>query len=450
MKPLILTTEPLPLPGLPTTGAGMRAWSLLHGLRANGFPDAEAAFAADSIRGIAAPDGAAQGVRTFERARLADFLAERRPDAVVLQHWGLAESIPPLDAPLAIDLAGPHLLERRLWGSPDPAKDRRGKLRALARADFATCSGALQRAYFLPFLIEAGFEPQGGLCPVIPFCLSPDLPKPAKDRDPSAFLYAGYFLPWQDPSQALGWTLDALEARGEGKLVVVGGAHPGGDVSGGRYDALLDRLAAHPQVDMREVMPFDDLVEAMRRCGAVVDLVPANPERELAFPSRTMAALWAGLPPIHNDYDELAAPIARARAGWTIAPGDERAFRKAVDKILDKPEEVEKRGDAARKLVRRDYTWDKAVAPLADWLRDPRRREGKASVPVEAAIGAPPRRKRDPRGEVAYSPPLPVASPNRLQQVLSPLAMLLALPVAAVLLVVFGMAELARIITRNR
>ena len=32
----VLTTDPLPVPGSPTTGAGLRAWGLAEGLRARG------------------------------------------------------------------------------------------------------------------------------------------------------------------------------------------------------------------------------------------------------------------------------------------------------------------------------------------------------------------------------------------------------------------------------
>ena len=36
-KILILTTEPLPLPGMAATGAGLRAWGLAFGLRSAGM-----------------------------------------------------------------------------------------------------------------------------------------------------------------------------------------------------------------------------------------------------------------------------------------------------------------------------------------------------------------------------------------------------------------------------
>ncbi|MBI5154346.1 glycosyltransferase family 4 protein [Candidatus Poribacteria bacterium] len=448
MRILVLTTEPLPLPGLPTTGAGLRAWGLAFGLRAAGFEDVRLGFAADSIRGRELPAEGVPGVHAFERGNLGGFLEEHAPDAVVLQHWGLANALPALKCPLAVDLAGPHLLERQLWGSRDLAGDLREKLTALARADHVVCSGHFQRHYFLPFLFQAGFNPKENLCPVIPFSVSPDMPAPNPDRDTSRFLYAGFFLPWQDPSAMLGWTMDSLEKRERGTLVVAGGAHPGGDVSGGQYDALVERIGKHPRAERHGVAAFDEFLGLLLNSGVFLDLMPRNPERELAFPTRTVVAMWAGLPVIHNNFDELAEPIERTKAGWTLDPTDRDSFTRIVDRLAGHSEDVLRRGQNAQKLVRDNYTWDGTIGPLADWCRDPHKRQGKATVTV--TMPAERERARSRRPRISYSPPPPVAGPNRLQQVLSPLALLLALPISLVLLVLFGFAELVRLLVPRR
>ncbi len=445
-KILVLTTEPLPLPGLPTTGAGMRAWGLGFGLRAAGFENVEMAFAADSVRGKTVESGVVAGVSTFERTELREFVAEKRPDAVVLQHWGLAQDLPELKCPLAIDLAGPHLLERRLWGSRDPQRDLAEKLGTLAKADFTVCSGVFQRHYFLPYLMQAGFDSVPGLCPVIPFSVSPDIPAPMPDRDTSAFLYSGFFLPWQDPERALRWTLEVLDEREKGKLVVVGGPHPSSDVSGGKYDDLVRLLDEHPRAERHGTMPFEKLLATMLSCGASIDLMPRNLERELAFPTRTIVQMWAGMPVIHNDYDELADPIARAKAGWTTDPEDKKSFQKIVRRLCGHGEDVASRGARAQDLVRERYTWDRTTGPLAAWCEDPRVRKDKRRPIVAAADlrtnSAPGKR----RANAPESAPPPHAPPNRFQQILAPIAFLAAIPLGAALFLVFGLAEIARAI----
>lgn len=466
---VVVTTEPPPLPGLATTGAGLRAWGLACGLRSAGFTNVSIAFAADAVRGRSFDAGAVPWAAAVERGALGDHLRRESPDAVVFQHWPLlAELDRAPDCPVAVDLAGPHLLERRLWGSKDPAGDLRAKVSALARTDFVTCSGQFQRHYFLPFLFQAGFDARAeNLCPVIPFSASPDLPEPPPDRDLSVFFYGGMFLPWQDPEPMLRRTLSALERREKGRLVFVGGPHPSGDVSGGRFDALQEFLASHPKAEVHGTLPFDRMLDLMRRSGVLLDYMPRNAERELAFPTRTVTAMWAGLAPIHNDYDELAEPIDRAKAGWVLAEGDLAGLERLIDRLAGHREDVERRSANARRLVRERYTWDRTIAPLAQWCARPVRREATAKVSVLAQAAqetpsspaasppppaAPAPAAEKPRaaagraagGTVRYSPRPPVTGPNRGAWLLSPVVFLLALPISMMLVLVFAMAELAR------
>lgn len=451
MSILVLTTEPLPLPGCPTTGAGMRAWVLTFGLRSRGI-DAEVAFAADALRGREVDLSLVPGVHRFERGELKEFLAERQPDAIVMQHWGLMRWMPKTKVPLAIDLAGPHLLERALWGSRKPEDDLREKIEALARTDFVVCSGAYQRHYFLPFLFQAGFKPDAGLCPVIPFSVSPDPPEPDPERDLSAFLFSGFFLPWQDSSKTLEWALDVMERKGKGRLVVAGGPHPSGDVSGGRFDALLEKMEGHPRVERHGVLPFEEFLALSRRCGAALDLMARNPERELAYPTRSVVLMWAGLPIIHNDFDELAEPVRRAKAGWTLDPEDEEGFKRTFERLVGHSEDVARRSENARKFVQKNLAWDRTIGPLADWCRNPTAREEKRAplVAVASAGKQAPAPSRQPAPRHAPAEPPRAARPNALQQALAPLALLVAVPIGIVLFAFFGIVEALRALAGGR
>lgn len=465
MTILVLTTEPPPLPGLATTGAGLRAWGLTFGLRAAGLENVILGYAADSTRGVQAPPKAVPGVFSFERKDLAEFIHHHKPDAVVLQHWGLGTALPELDCPLAIDLAGPHLLERTLWGSTRTAQDRQEKIKTLSRADFVVCSGQFQRHYFLPFLLEAGFQVTPNLCPVIPFSVSPSLPPANKDRDLTTFIQSGFFLPWQDPSNPLRWTMESLSEKGKGKLRVIGGAHPGGDVSKGQYDGLLDELDKNDRTTLESVMPFDHLVGELTKCGVALDLFPRNLERELAFPTRTIVYLWAGLPVIHNDYDELAPIIEASKCGWTVHPEDKDGLEKIIKRIIGHPSDVQKRGEAARELVREQFTWDKTTKPLADWCKAPSFRADKPEVETEVRLKGPtyivetdlemPTKPRSIAersihgGTVTYSPPTPDNNPSYILQAGAILAAILAFFAALFLLVIFALQEFFKRIVRK-
>jgi glycosyltransferase involved in cell wall biosynthesis len=460
-KILVLTTEPLPLPGMATTGAGLRAWSLAFGLRAAGHSNVVLAHAADATRGREAELPTIPGIERFERGQLDDFIAGHAPRSIVFQHWGLMREMRrEPSCPVAVDLAGPHLLERRLWNSPDPAADLREKIAGLARADFVVCSGAFQRHYFLPFLIQAGHDPRANLCPVIPFSMSPDLPEPAADREWDTFIFSGMFLPWQDPEATLRTLVETLEEKGRGRLLFIGGPHPSGDVSQGRFDALQEWLQKSSRVECHRVMPFDQLVARMRRAGAAVDLMPRNAERELAFPTRTVTMMWAGLPVIHNNYDELAEPIDRHRAGWALDPEDMGGLGRLVARLLSHREDIQRRSENARQLVASQYTWDKTITPLARWCESPKVRAGKqplVAVPVDVTAAAPAaeaapvaRRPRRRRAETVAAPVPAMTDTQNGRWYLAPAVFLLALPISAVLVFLMGLAEIVRMALGGR
>ncbi|MFH0794729.1 MAG: hypothetical protein V2A74_11920 [bacterium] len=292
------------------------------------------------------------------------------------QHWGILKDLGEVDCPLALDLAGPHLLERLFWGSRAHDNDLQEKLAALRRADFVTCSGEYQRHYFLPYLARAGHRIDGTTdpLPVIPFSVPPELPTQAVG-DSAHFIYCGFFLPWQDPSAALETLLEVFDETGKGALDFFGGPHPMMDVSRGRFQALLERLKSHPRVNMRGVQSFDRLLEAYRVGGVALDLMARNPERELAFTTRTVYYLWAGLPVVYNDYSELSVMIRESGSGWTFDPSQKGEVRKLLLELVEGRIDLAPHRQAARRLVQERFTWDKTISPLADFCSAPRRRE---------------------------------------------------------------------------
>ncbi len=387
-KIAVLTTEPLPLPGCAPTGAGLRAWGLAAGLASRGF---DVVIGSPAVTADAA-DASASRIRAaaMPRNSIGAFLDREAPSAVVLQHWGLAMDVPELSVPLALDLAGPHLLERLYWGGGDFQRDLGEKLDALRRADFVVCSGEFQRRYFLPFLMQAGFDLRcRDPLPVIPFSVPPagDFPGTWDDPLPDGprFVYGGAFLAWQDPSAPLTWLLEEMDRAGRGSLVFVGGSHPVIDASGGKFADLSARLEAHPRVRRMGFLPFDRLMALYRACDVAVDLMARNPERELAYTTRTMVYLACGLPVIHNDFSEVAGVISRNRCGWTLDPDNGAAFRDAVRSVLDgtAPLAAMRAGALAGAA---DHAWDRTIGPLADFCAAPREREGRRAIALAASV----------------------------------------------------------------
>jgi len=230
---LVLATETVPLPGLPTNGGGLRGWTLARGLAAAGL-DVTLVFPREPLDALAPeldPTTMAAALpQTFSWADPGAAIRRHAPDVVVCCSWFLAARLGPCPVPLAVDLAGPILLE---FLYQDRAKAREFaalKPRGLALADFVTCAGERQRAYFYPWLTLAGFDQDDltARVAVVPISVAPD---PAPDiaapgnAEPS-ILCAGVVLPWQDPLMPLRATLETLERRERGTLDLFLYAHP--------------------------------------------------------------------------------------------------------------------------------------------------------------------------------------------------------------------------------
>ena len=370
---LVVSGDILPFPGCPTTGAGLRAWGLAKGLESRGH------------HVIAAmPESAAQTMASipaelspllYTPQELPQFIARHAPDVVVLQHWWLAnylEASP--DYPVVIDFHGPLLLETQFQANPALERLRRDKIRALHKADFFTCAGEKQRYYFFPWLMLAGCDLRDELIQAIPVSLSPDLPAHQSEGEPS-FVYGGVFLPWQDPILPLRTLIETLETRQCGILKFFGGKHPVVSVPTGKFEELRAELRRSSRARLQPMIPRDQLIQEYCRSHVAIDLMQRNAERELAFTTRTVEYLWCGLPVIYNNYAELSGYIAEYQAGWTLDPADPAGLRRVLNDMLDDPAMLETRSRNAQRLARERLTWDRTIAPLDAFCRQPRKRE---------------------------------------------------------------------------
>ena len=371
---LVFASDVLPYPGLPTSGAGLRTWGLAHGLASAGhdvtllMPQRvlESLSLADERRAELLP-------LTYDQDHCDAAVARWRPDIVVVQHWWQAMFISPSDIPLVIDLHGPLLLETLYQNHPQYEQLAAQKIDALSRADFITCAGEEQRKYFYPWLLLAGFDLREDVIAPIPVSLSPDLPSHKAEGEVS-FVYGGIYLPWQNPIVALSTLVDRLEAHGRGRLHFFGGTHPMLKLAAAEVETIERRIKASDRVAAHGLVSHDRLIEEYRRAHVAFDVMARNPERELAFTTRTVEYLWCGLPVVYNNYAELARYIRDYEAGWTVDPLDRDAIAAVVDAILADPAEVERRSHNARRLVRERLAWDRTIGPLDAFCRHPTKR----------------------------------------------------------------------------
>ncbi|MGH2593624.1 MAG: glycosyltransferase family 4 protein, partial [Anaerolineae bacterium] len=388
---LVVSGDTLPLAGLPTTGAGLRAWGLGQGLASRGHDVHYLMPAAGLQRAAPGVDTSAYQSISYDHLypqELNRRLIELSPDVIVFQHWASAVHLSERNRiPVVIDFHGPLLLETLYQDLPHLDALRQLKIRTLPKADFFTCAGERQRHYFYPWLLLSGIDVRQDVIQVIPVSISPDVPARAMADGEVTFVYGGVFLPWQDPSVSLETLVQTLEARRAGRLKLFGGAHTHIQIPPGKYRDLIPRLEASPRVDSIGMLARDALVQTYLRSHVAIDVMARNPERELAFTTRTVEYLWCGLPVIYNDYAELADYIRDYDAGWTVDPLDAGAIRAVVESILDDPASLERKSRNAQTLVRERLSWDRTIEPLDAFCRHPRRRRAGKRTPMFHAVG---------------------------------------------------------------
>lgn len=366
-KVLVVAGDILPLPGLPTTGAGMRAWSLAQGLRSRGH-HVQLAMTTEAAQSCGyKPDGQCL---LFDQPELDALVWRERPEVLVFQHWCLANLLKKPYPNTVIDLHGPLVLENLFRIGPKSTGMFFPKLRALSRAEFFCCAGERQRNYFLGWLQAAGFDLRQLPIQVFPYSLDPVLPEHEYPSE-TTFVYGGVFLPWQNPTLGLRVLLEELEGAGTGHLNFFGGKHPWLATPGGEFPRILALLNASPRATIFPMIGRSQLIENYRKSSVAWDVMSHNCERGMAITSRTVEYLWAGLPVVYNNYSELSEHIRDYEAGWLVDPENEEQMRATVREVLTSPEEVRRRGANAQRLVRDRFTWDRAIEPLHRYVCDP-------------------------------------------------------------------------------
>jgi len=364
---LIISADPVPPMPVPISGAGLRAWSLGEGLRSRGFNIVYGVRENDDPPRLSLPDN----IHFFRPEKLDAFINHHHPRVVLFQHWPLLLNVSlPAACPIAVDFHGPLIMEMAYQEREDYTFFLGQKVSALAKADFFTCAGFRQQQYFRAWLLASGIDVFDGKPHTIPISLSPQCPEMKKEEE-LTFVFGGLFLPWQDPSLVLSELVSKMEEYDRGRLLIFGGKHPGGEIPSGVYENLMKKLTGSRRVSFMGMISRDELLNYYLSSHIAVDLMVKNPERELAFTTRTVEYLWCGLAVIYNDYSDLSSFIKNYDAGWVLPHDDGDRMRSTFDTILQSPETVYPKIKAARKLALTEFNWEKTVEPLAQFCEQP-------------------------------------------------------------------------------
>lgn len=375
-KVLVFCSDVVPVCGLATSGGGLRSWQIIQGLLENGY---NAIYSVPQDRYLYRSQLGDLPEVVKENSWIAGnqdaIVQKHHPDIIIFANPDINYLETEYDIPYIGDLHGPRLIEHKFLyeqkGAATEAAIIQRTVEAFRQMDFLTCAGERQKYYFSAWLLLGGYEPDQIDIRNMPVSLSPCLPTYEKDPACPVFIYSGGFYPWQNSMRALEVVADILHQRASGRLEIFGSHHNIGGGHRQKVDAFLQKLATNPHVTIHGNVSHDEVLKSYARASAAVDLMPANLERELCFPTRTVEYLWAGVPVIHNNYSELAPYIADYAAGWSLCADDMARLADVCEAILDNPRMADDMAANAQKLVRENFTWDRTIEPIARFIEHP-------------------------------------------------------------------------------
>jgi glycosyltransferase involved in cell wall biosynthesis len=405
----LLSSEPIrPL----MAGIGIRYLELARRLPAYGFEVALVSPAGPEEASTLGLDARAVSVRRFERGRLQEILGDCQAGVAQGQLANdLLLEMPAL--PVAIDLYDPWLVENLTYagtlGFGPFRNDHATWVLQLSRGDFFLCSSEEQRTFYLGFLTALGrVNPERlaadpdleTLIAPVPFGVPDELPEhspvlPAREPGETRLLFGGLY-DWYDP-----WTLlDALEIaeRPDWRLFFIRNPNP---------ESTPQRLMAEVEARCRRLgwlgagrlgsqrVRILDWIPAGRRYDLLrdVDLVvaPHRPslETRLSLRTRFLDAMAAGCPVVTSAGGAMSRMLREHGAGWVVPPGDARALAAALIEAVDDAAAREVRRAGAQELLA-DFRWDRALAPLVRFCREPKVDATKERFVHRPGTAAPP------------------------------------------------------------
>ena len=364
-KVFVFASDVLPLPGLPTSGGGLRSWQLIRGLIENGL-EVEYSMPKNVFLGnkfeAAIPAG--------ERAKAWDFenqeeLLERfSPDVAIWCNSPTIRVDPDWKGStrFVADLHGPINMESVFVTGRNLEETTAELTEFLRRYDGFSCVSERQRYYWAGLLSAAG-----RLIDDVPFEVVPlsceggggDRELPEELR----LIYAGGFYPWQNCIDVLIAIGEELDKAGTGRLDLFGGVHDFSDSR--RFQELFERLKSFHRVHLHGFVSREELRGYYRKASCAVDLMGKNIERELAITTRTAEYLAEGIPPIYNNYNVLSERIEAEDAGWCLDPDDLVGLRALIrDLLANHRTTIPPKSANAARIYREVLTFKSTLEPM--------------------------------------------------------------------------------------
>jgi glycosyltransferase involved in cell wall biosynthesis len=305
--------------------------------------------------------------------------------------------------PMVVDGYDPYLAETLSLQKGETAIELQTSLtEAYLRGDFYICASERQRDWWLG-LLEAngrvnahtfGADPSlRSLVDVVPFGMPTEPPRctshtiqdmwPSIKKENRIILWGGGLWSWLDPLTAIRAMAKIGQHRSDVRLIFPGTRHPNPGMADMPTNNELARQTAQEMGLMDKLVffgdwvPYTDWPNVLLESDLALTLHHDTLETRLAFRSRVLEYIWAGLPTVATRGDATSDLVARYGIGAVVDYGDVDSVCEAILRLL----ETDRKTFAERfEHAHKELTWEQAAQPLLSFCHHPRRAPDKTKA----------------------------------------------------------------------
>ena len=331
------------------------------------------------------------------------FAAVGQARAVLLSGDTLARfpALMDIETPLIVDGYDPHTLETlALFSNSSQAEARHDERERILQlqcrvGDFFLCASERQRDWWLGLLEAAGRinvhtyaqDPSlRRLVDVVPYGLRSSAPVhsrpvlkgvlPGISPDDKVLLWGGGLWQWLDPLMAVRAVQQIRSQRHDVRLVFPGTRHP-------NQEAVPEMPTVRAAVDLAQTLgllnesvffgdwvPYEDWPDYLMEADVALSLHSDTVEARLAFRSRLLDYVWAGVPMVVTAGDATSELVERYGLGRVVGFAEAEQVGRAILDLLVEPRSSRAVGfERARQAL----TWERAALPLLAFAQNPQR-----------------------------------------------------------------------------
>ncbi len=240
-----------------------------------------------------------------------------------------------------------------------------------------------------------------------PRTLTPRLFPSITDND-KLILWAGGLWPWLDPITAIKGVQLAYQQRPDLRFVFPGTRRPNAEAVSeiaGHFQQVYAAAEAsgllNRAIFFGDWVPYEQWHTLLRETDVALTCHHDTLETRLAYRSRTLDLMWAGVPIVSTHGDATSDLIRQHYVGLTVPYGDANAVAAALLQVLNEPIAA-----ANFDQLRVEYAWAKVATPLIQFCQQPRRAADRATSQLT-------------RGNPHYAAEAAIQTQNKLNQLVA-------------------------------